>query len=213
MKRLLAASSLLLIAGLASPTATAEVALGEIPLKFDRTEAAAMLEPGSSIIKGRGFMRTKLIGGKKYAEQEAVFLYPMTLYMQEWYRRFHDSPGIGFDAMLGYADERALRFAGKTVTDTKGNFEFRNVKPGKYIVYLGINYIVSASWRDQIGTETVTHAVVNGGGQVIGTTGQSSTPIYGDTVHVGAARVPNHIIRLVEVKKDGVTIDLGEIRR
>lgn len=195
-------SALILAALAATPCIAAD--WGKVETPFDAAQAVRMLEPGNATLKGRGFMRLKgLIGGKTYADNRAVYLFPMTGYMQEWYRRFKNDPGIGLDTNIGYGSAEALRIHRQTRTDGGGQFAFDKLKPGKYLLYLGIGYVVSASWQDQVGTETV----YNGYGQEL-----SSTPIYGGDVHTGSAPVTHHILKIVDVKQDGQVLDLGDIR-
>lgn len=101
---------------------------------FDPAEAKELLEPGSSTIKGVAYTRTKngfgVTGTKTSIARETVFLLPFTKHLAEWHKQ--NSKLLRNKKKQYVLSDECLQYHITTVTDEYGNFEFKNLKPGKY---------------------------------------------------------------------------------
>ena len=131
---------------------------------FNKEEAYKMLEEGSNSIQGRISLKKRgFVNYPAYLDQ--VLLYPVTPHLLEYLelKKKYNSK----KKMAAMAKEAAMaRIETKTI-DTKGNFQFTNLKPGKY-------YIVSwVTWekvtRNQVQSGPVQVAGYNMLGVAVGT--------------------------------------------
>lgn len=126
--------------------------INPIKAPFNYSATLSMLSGGSSVIKGNASTRIsekRMIGNKtQYAPiGSLVALIPNTSYFKEW---------INFNLAIGNIS-RPVYYDGKLVSgcsyplpdevkkamlytevvDKKGGFEFKNLKPGEYLVFVG----------------------------------------------------------------------------
>lgn len=152
---------------------------------FDEEAAKAALQPGKSAIRGvaytRGFKDTSLvpdrgilgklnkIGPKQFARRGTIVtLFPLTPYFQEYLelRSKYKSGGKKVAVISPEAYEYRIT---TEVVDDKGNFQFTNLKPGKYLIEATVSYMKNGVGSEQVGTETGYNVY----GQQV-----SSNPIY-----------------------------------
>ena len=171
---------------------------GKIQTPFDPSAADALLAPGNAVIRGRRYVKPRgLLSRKLYAAETGVYLLPMTDYVAEWLARYHGDYGYGLEKI----SPEAMRYTAAALTDVNGNFEFRNLLPGTYVLLSNQDYIRNGSYRDQIGDVTGYNVY----GQAV-----SSAPIYGPTQYYSLP-LTNSLVRVIEIQRDGITVDLGDI--
>ncbi|MEA9886612.1 hypothetical protein VDG05_20205 [Xanthomonas campestris pv. raphani] len=119
--------------------------------RFDTEEAERLLEPGSGSLRGKlemtinkGMLRKK---EKFVAQYQLVTLLPMSSYMRAWEKKYSKSPWLGM--ML--IDDRVLPFSARTLTSVDGNYEFRGLKPGRYLMISKIPYKMDVIIRNETG--------------------------------------------------------------
>lgn len=110
---------------------------------FDPAEAKELLEPGTSSIRGVAYTRTKngfgITGTKTSVARETVYLLPFTKHLAEWNKQ---NTKVVKNIKKKYVlSDECLQYHITTVSDEYGNFEFKNLKPGKY--YLQTNYYMT----------------------------------------------------------------------
>ncbi|MCO4055127.1 MAG: carboxypeptidase regulatory-like domain-containing protein [Bosea sp.] len=118
-----------------------------IDSQFDIRQAQTALEPGTNRIEGNAFLRQR--GGSVVtAAGEVVRLIPATRYAEE---RFQKIYGGNKFAPLLFANRTEntnadyIRLTRETKADAQGNFQFENVKPGRYIVMTRVVWAVPGS--------------------------------------------------------------------
>ncbi|GAA4169291.1 hypothetical protein [Sphingobacterium ginsenosidimutans] len=103
---------------------------------FDPSEAKELLAPGSSSIKGIAYTRTKngfgMTGTKTSITRETVYLLPFTKHLAEWDAQ--NSKMFKNRNKRYVLSDECLQYYLSTTTDEYGNFEFKNLKPGKYLL-------------------------------------------------------------------------------
>lgn len=103
---------------------------------FDPTEAKELLQPGNATIQGLAYTRTKnglgITGTKTSIAHETVYLLPFTKHLAEWNRQY--SKFIKNRKKQYVLSEECLQFHLSTMTDEYGRFEFKHLKPGKYLL-------------------------------------------------------------------------------
>lgn len=103
---------------------------------FDPLEAKELLAPGSSSIKGIAYTRTKngfgMTGSKTSITRETVYLLPFTKHLAEWDAQ--NSKMFKNRNKRYVLSDECLQYYLSTTTDEYGNFEFKNLKPGKYLL-------------------------------------------------------------------------------
>jgi hypothetical protein len=103
---------------------------------FNRQEAEAALGKGTASIEGVMYTRPKngfgfkpLAGEKIYAQSSPVLLFPVTPYLEEWYRLRKEKENKR--TQIGMS-QSALTVRLVVRTDDYGRFKFSNLKPGRY---------------------------------------------------------------------------------
>lgn len=129
-----------------------ELDINPIKATFNMAETRSMITGGTSNIKGQASTKIsekRMVGNKtQYAPKGSIVtLIPYTPYFQEW---------VAFNLSIGNVS-RPIYYDGKLVSgcsypmpeevksamlyteviDNKGNFEFRNLKQGEYLVFVG----------------------------------------------------------------------------
>lgn len=103
---------------------------------FSAADFAPFVGKGNATITGQAFLKTRG-GDVKFGAGNKVELIPVTPYTNE---RFQIRPGtMPSDRHPGLA-----QFVQTTIADGFGNFEFKNVKAGDYILTCTISWQVSA---------------------------------------------------------------------
>lgn len=182
---------------------------------FDKAAAEKALQPGKSAIRGtaytRGFKDTSIIGPgrgllgkqlsklgpKQFATKgTTVTLFPLTPYFQEYLElRSKYKPGGKKVAVISN-DAYYYRITTQVVDD-KGNFQFTNLKPGKYMVETTVSYTKKGTASEQVGTETGYNVY----GQQV-----SSTPIYSSySVFWSQA---DYVSEIIDITEDESIIDV-----
>ncbi|NCT70757.1 MAG: hypothetical protein GXC75_07415 [Xanthomonadaceae bacterium] len=160
---------------------------------FDPEATAAALAPGEGSLRGViGFrQRSGLRKQNVTADREWVQLFPMTPYMQEMVKTFRmegdESPRV---------HQRAARYSARVITDTKGNFEFHGLKPGRYFLISKVPYGRRISYQVDSGERQISYSPMFGTGSI--------TPIYSEV----RTEIPDTawITRIVEVKAGSPTL-------
>lgn len=125
----------------------------------------------------------KKLGSKKFAEKGTIVtLFPLTPYFEE-YMKMREKSGFNIDSINPFGkkkvpaiSEEAYEYKITTaVVDDKGNFEFKNLSPGRYLLEARVIYTKQGTAKRQIGTSTVTSVI----GMTPGGPGVASAPIFG----------------------------------
>jgi hypothetical protein len=166
---------------------------------FDAAQAAAQLEPGTSTIRGialakemdTSFTGINLSTGHRAWSGTLVTLFPRTPYLEEWLklRKKHGNRAVLSNQVFCH---RVI-----TRVTAKGEFEFTDLKPGKYYIEAIVNYVQKTATDVQTGTSSL----VNGGGQVI-----SSAPIY--TTVYGSYSASRLATAFVQIEADGRVVEV-----
>ncbi len=108
--------------------------------KLDSAEAKAAIAVGETTIKGVAFTKPKTIYGYKaplaeriYANHILIELFPMTPYYQEWYNLKKNEENLKKNKIV-YMDRAAYKYRVTCETNSKGEFTFPKMKPGKYLI-------------------------------------------------------------------------------
>ena len=117
--------------------------------KFDIGEAYLKLDYGTNTIRGTAYLKKNGINFPDYKEK--ILLYPVTPYLLEFIELKKKNT----------KRKRAVMSRGCFITrieavfnNQKGEFEFANIRPGKYYLITWINYQKTASYTVQTGTRT-----------------------------------------------------------
>jgi SdrD B-like domain len=190
-----------------------ELDVNPIKARFNVAETMAMLSAGTSSIKGKATTKiaNKRITGNKTQNApkgSLVKLIPNTAYFKEWvdFNLFigNVSRPVYFDGKLvgGCSYPLPPEVAEATITteviDNNGNFEFQNLKPGEYLVFIGfVANKYTHTTRTPTGDYTITS---NGDG-----TG-SATQIIDVKHWMSPADILNH--QFVKIEKEGETVNV-----
>lgn len=160
---------------------------------FNKKIAENALNKGNSRIRGTAFVNTGglIMQNKQYAKNKTVvMLFPVTDYFQEWYE-LKKSKKNAHVMML----PEAFAYHLETTTDEYGNFEFPQMKPGKYYLESTVDYVGVGKGSERIGT------VIS---SWYGYT--STTPVYENYYYNYDAQ--KKVNQLVEITEDGQLIDV-----
>lgn len=164
-----AASLSLLMAGCAVPTAPVQQSI-KVNEPFDRVEAAEMIAQGNGSIAGTAFLRQRG-GGVVTCAGNKVTLIPATKYAVERMAGLYGNPFVRDEVKyLNVYSPRAsatvqpnppeyTQNIRNTTCDAQGNFEFQDVKDGRYFL------VAKVVWRvrmDEGGSLASLIAVQNG---------------------------------------------------
>lgn len=156
---------------------------------FDAKAAGSALNYGTATLIGKacvnkGGLGSYVLGGRKFsAGNVAVFLYPVTPYLEKWHqlREKKETKKTGV-----FLNGEVSRYKLSAVTNSKGEFVFSRLKPGKYFVQLIFNFTERQTRRIYTGS--------NDDGEVI-------TDYYEDrdfyTDH------SDRLEKFIEIKSDG----------
>ena len=129
MRPVLLLSFALALAGCVAP-------IHEFRNQFRDEDFAAIPVTGSGIITGQAFLKT-MGGDVKFGAGNPVDLIPQTPYTLE---RFGNA---GADEQMPPRPPALAKYVRTTQADGNGNFEFRDVPAGKYILHCAISWSVS----------------------------------------------------------------------
>jgi hypothetical protein len=161
-----ALSVLFLIASLVS--ARAQVQIPDVfkyiepKTPFDEAAAIAQLEPGTATIRGtvaakenKALIQALNISKTHKAYRNTVVtLMPHSAYIDEWlalHKKLRRKGTLEKAAISAQANSYRILVR---VTDDKGSFEFKNLKPGKYFIYADVDFVKTGSAFVQTGTST-----------------------------------------------------------
>jgi hypothetical protein len=105
---------------------------------FNVSDFNSFISPGTAAITGQAFFKTPS-GHVKLGDGETVELVPATPYTRERY----DLALI--DRWAGPRDPRLAQFIRATIADAQGNFSFRDVPSGNYILSCMISWKVQSA--------------------------------------------------------------------
>lgn len=129
--------------------------LVRLPVAFDQSEAAALLAPGPNQIVGTILYqadRGRVLGDPATYVSCAgskVTLFPYTDYAREWALKYYGKPVtdmayrlVNRGKSMKFEGEEAFQAASrKTECDEKGNFAFRNVADGDFLVVANVQWL------------------------------------------------------------------------
>lgn len=172
---------------------------------FDEAAAKRQLEPGTSSIRGtvsakenKALIKSLNLSKKHRAYAGTVVtLMPQTAYLAEWQALQKQTQRRSSKLQKASLSPEAFSYRVVTkVTDDQGNFEFRDLKPGKYYLYAEVNFVVAGTAYEQTGSVDTVHI---GSGQVL-----ASTPTY--TGHGYAVDVTKAATATVDITSDGQSV-------
>ncbi|UXA54404.1 carboxypeptidase-like regulatory domain-containing protein [Xanthomonas prunicola] len=119
--------------------------------RFDTEEAERLLEPGSGSLRGKleiSIKKGMLKKNEKFvAQYQLVTLLPMSSYMRAWEKKYSKDPSLG----MIFIDGRVLPFSARAITSADGSYEFRGLKPGRYLMIAKIPYKLDVVIRNETG--------------------------------------------------------------
>lgn len=101
---------------------------------FIQSEYDPYENPGTSVITGQAFMKTRG-GDVKYGAGCTVVLNPVTTYSTEWFRK-----AVIEGYSLSEPDPRGSKYHRQTIADGNGYFEFKNLPKGEYYLACSITW-------------------------------------------------------------------------
>ncbi|MGF6846500.1 hypothetical protein QFZ51_001735 [Chitinophaga sp. W3I9] len=180
----------------ASITASAQKGVEYIlpAASFDEAATNKLLEPGTATIRGNAFLKKK--GKVNFATKgHNIILFPVTPYFTEFlelkkkYNKGKKQASMTNDAFTYRIEGRYL--------DDQGNFEFTELKPGKYYLVTWIEYERKKNLILRTGTRTFYN--VYSGNEV------RSEPIYNAYSYYYQAE--DEVAGFVEVNKEGEVVN------
>lgn len=126
--------------------------------KFDSVAAKNALAYGKTTVKGVAFTKEKnklgfapLMADRIYANQIMVELFPLTPYFQEWYNLKKSEENVKKNKIV-YMDTSAYRQRLTCETNSKGQFTFPEMRPGKYIIVGTLPWTKTKSYDQYTGS-------------------------------------------------------------
>lgn len=117
---------------------------------FDLNEAKAQMDYGASTIQGVVYTRLRQgrlkIGSKVKGNRVTVTIYPVTKYFEAWYDLRKKKEGKKTRVFMCDA---AYRQRIEVYSDSDGNFEFKELKPGRYFLQSFIDFTQDNSYDVQ----------------------------------------------------------------
>ncbi len=191
-----------------------EIDFNPIKSAFNKEETLKLIKDGNSVITGQAFARDNqnqgLLKGmailnvnkKQYAAQgTGVVLIPNTDYFKEW-KDVNESLGKKKKPLIPMPREVRDCIKTTTIYDDEGHFEFTNLLPGEYFMFIQFGYVHTATAREVIG---YTDTYINGNYQ--GSSENTRTYTYG-------TNADTMIDKIVTIKKNGekVSVKLKKTR-
>jgi hypothetical protein len=163
------------------PEAVPSLRLLSPSVSFDPLVAKAALEPGRSVIRGQACGSHQ--GAIAYASGSQVLLYPATPYWEQLVQMTKKAKS-GRDQVVPEPEALATRM--EATANTRGEFQFSQMKPGRYFLVTTLSAVLGGS-RD-------VHV-----GRVQGT--YSSADVYAAESYTFDAS--NELSEFVEIRRDG----------
>ena len=112
---------------------------------YDADEMTHAMELGAGSLRGtmgvidkQGIegLLGRLLKGKSVAlaDREWVTLLPMTPHVEAWFNANNEAERRMGEAAVGGLNPEVWQYAGRTRTDSRGNFQFDGLKPGRYLI-------------------------------------------------------------------------------
>lgn len=176
-------------------------------VSFRPAEAEALLEPGEASLVGRIYTvpsgRKALISffeKRKYGNNLMVYLIPLSGHVRSVIEGV--SEDRLFYAVMSKMDPQAEVWSARVMTDEEGNFRFRALKPGKYLLLATIPYQTEMYNREYQGEVTTTTYMNNV------PIGFNTESIYKDGPSQ-TVDLDHYIVRTVTVEAKERETDLG----
>lgn len=120
---------------------------------FDAAAAKKALDKGSATIKGKvcTWKSTGLLDtGQVFAAPNVkVSLFPMTAYFEEWYKLREEKEGKNTQVVMS---PEAYKYRVDTETNEKSEYQFTDMKPGKYYLLTYHSFTIYTSGQVYAGT-------------------------------------------------------------
>lgn len=107
---------------------------------FNEAEYSTYDRPGTAVLRGQAFMRTRG-GDVKTAAGSQVFLNPWTSYSAEWFAATLE--GVA----MAPPDGRAARFSRVVQADADGRFEFTGLPDGVFLVLTTVRWEAATGYH------------------------------------------------------------------
>lgn len=169
---------------------------------FDAQQATEMLTSGGASVRGRAYVISKrglLNQEKTYAKSRIISLFPMTPYLQAWYDRYKNDIFAGRFEL----NPATSTYSARVLADDEGRFQFRGLKPGRYLLFTEIPFTTTVRIRQDTGRTRSTVQVFSDWSAEV-----TTEPIYRS--RKVKRDFTGMVHRIVEIKQDGTTVDLGE---
>jgi hypothetical protein len=119
--------------------------IGRIASLYDKDETARAMELGNGSLRGTMGVSDKLgardllhrlLKGKSVAlaDREWVFLLPMTPHVEAWFKANNEGGQRVDGRVVGGLNPEVWKYMGSARTDSRGNFQFDGLKPGRYLI-------------------------------------------------------------------------------
>ncbi|KFN41264.1 hypothetical protein N789_05080 [Arenimonas oryziterrae DSM 21050 = YC6267] len=185
----------------------------------DIAESIAQLEMGPHTLTGRpGATRAALAdAGKRrglfsrgakservYTQNQPVILIPYTRRVEAIVLKYNGDPFPVLSSLgeLGNYTARAL-------TDANGEFHFRGLKPGRYLLSTTVPYEAAVTIREDTGRTRTDTTITTDGYNIIGASSVTSK-VY--DYRNATSDLEHRVFKLVEVKADRTVTALGEMQ-
>ncbi|RAV28696.1 peptidase associated/transthyretin-like domain-containing protein [Sinomicrobium soli] len=126
--------------------------------RFDSVAARHSLGQGTATVKGVAFTKPKNNLGFKaplanriFANHITVELFPYTPYFEEWYELKKKKENVKRNKIV-YMDSIAYQYRLYCETNSRGEFTFPKMKPGKYIIMGTLPWTSSGSYDQYTGS-------------------------------------------------------------
>jgi hypothetical protein len=131
-------------------------------MPFDSVAAKNALAFGQTTIEGVAYTKPRNQWGTKvpfsqriFAVNTTVVLFPVTPYLQEWFRLRNEKEGKRTHV---YMSNEAFRYRIVETTDAYGRFKFEKMKPGRYFIQCVMGYSETKSRQVYQGTAYGTYS-------------------------------------------------------
>lgn len=207
----------LMLASAALSTALASPANAQS--QADIAESIAGLEMGNHTLTGRpGATRTVLAdAGKRrglfsrgpktervYTHNQTVVLWPYTRLVEAIVVKYNGDPFL-VTSSLGELGQ----YTARSLTDANGEFRFRGLKPGRYLLSIRVPYEAAVTVREDTGRTRTETTFETDGYNIIGADSVTSK-VY--DYRQATSGLEHHVFKIVEVKADSAVTAIGEMQ-
>lgn len=134
-------------------------------VSFDSIAAKKALAYGTTSIEGVAYTKPRTQWGTKaplasriYAANTTVVLFPVTPYLEEWYRLRTEKESKRTHV---YMSNDAFKYRIVETTDAYGRFKFEKMKPGRYFIQCIMGYTETKSRQVYQGTAYSTYSTAD----------------------------------------------------